>query len=293
MRLLRRPALALHRQFIRRRSRRWSDEELRRSAVVFSPHFDDETLGCGGTIVQKRRAGAAVAVVFMTDGSASHRHLLSETELRRTRADEGIAAAAAMGMSSGDVELLAYPETKLCEHEADAVEKVLQILRRRSPQEVYVPYRREPLIWSKDHRATTSIVKSALEQWGRRVTVHEYPIWFYRQWPWTTWAASGWERRTFVKLAMTSPLGLGVTCGLRDRRDVGDALEEKRAALGRHGSQMSRLIDDASWKTLGDIAGGSFLDCFFAEFELFHSYEFAGKTVPAALTPAAALAPGK
>ena len=76
---------------------------LGRSAVVFSPHFDDETLGCGGTILKKKRAGADVKIVFMTDGSKSHRHLISENELKAIRASEGLAASSSLGLSACDI----------------------------------------------------------------------------------------------------------------------------------------------------------------------------------------------
>ena len=42
---------------------------LARDAVFVCPHPDDETLGCGGTIVQKRRAGARCTIVYLTDGA--------------------------------------------------------------------------------------------------------------------------------------------------------------------------------------------------------------------------------
>ena len=38
--------------------------ELSRSAIVFSPHFDDETLGCGGLICKLVAAGAPVDAVL-------------------------------------------------------------------------------------------------------------------------------------------------------------------------------------------------------------------------------------
>ena len=37
------------------------------ACIVFAPHQDDETLGSGGTIIQKKRKGADVKIVFMTD----------------------------------------------------------------------------------------------------------------------------------------------------------------------------------------------------------------------------------
>ena len=64
----------------RTRARRWTTAQLklqtreldrtsqRAPAIVFAPHPDDETLGCGGTILKKRSLGAPVEVVFLTDG---------------------------------------------------------------------------------------------------------------------------------------------------------------------------------------------------------------------------------
>ena len=64
--------------FIRRRLREMTREELARPAVVLAPHPDDETLGCGGTLIRKARAGAPLKVVLMTDGARSGRGLIDE-----------------------------------------------------------------------------------------------------------------------------------------------------------------------------------------------------------------------
>src|SRR5690349_19075047 len=48
-----------------------------RSCLVLAPHPDDETLGCGATIMRKRAAGTPVHVVIATDG----RHSLASSEL--------------------------------------------------------------------------------------------------------------------------------------------------------------------------------------------------------------------
>ena len=39
-----------------------------RSALVLAPHPDDETLGCGATILRKVAAGTPVHVLVVTDG---------------------------------------------------------------------------------------------------------------------------------------------------------------------------------------------------------------------------------
>src|SRR5947209_4351316 len=88
-RYLARPAgRALLGFLLRRRLREWSADELRQPALVFAPHPDDETLGCGGAIVRKKRAGAVVKIVVMTDGSASHPGQIDPDELKKLRAEE-------------------------------------------------------------------------------------------------------------------------------------------------------------------------------------------------------------
>ena len=58
---------------------------LDQSAVIFAPHQDDETLGCGGTIILKTQAAAQVTIVFLTDGSTSHRRFISAAKLTQIR----------------------------------------------------------------------------------------------------------------------------------------------------------------------------------------------------------------
>lgn len=241
---------------------------------MFSPHFDDETLGCGGTVLKKIAAGGLVTIVFMTDGSKSHTHLISEEESRTIRSAEGRAVARALGLKLGDVILLDFEEAKLDEHFEAAVARVQEILTALKPEDVFIPYRKEPLLWSADHLATNRIVRLALKRIGRTTRVHEYPIWFWCHWPWAQLPLH--SRRDIFKHMVRHSFLHGVDL-LRDFRyavPVGDLLERKRRVLEEHKSQMTRLIPDARWRTLSDVADGDFLDCFFHEHELFHVYSY-------------------
>lgn len=274
MRLMGRSFSKAHlRQFykwiLRSISSEYHEDDLRRPAVVFSPHFDDETLGCGGTIIKKKRARANVKIVFMTDGSKSHRLLIAEDELKAIRASEGLAASRSLGLNACDVFFLGFEETKLSEHVDSATERVTEILLRQQPDEIFIPYHKEPSLWSKDHFVTNRIVVSALKMYGRKVTIYEYPVWFWRHWPWTSIPiGTPWEILSFLKNGLVSPLSL-----LREFRCsvyIGDVLELKRVALDNYRSQMTRLIPDPRWRTLGDVSNGEFLECFFQEYEVFH-----------------------
>jgi len=62
-------------------------------------------------------------------------------------------------------------------------ERVLEILRREEPEELFVPHRREPIRQTRDHIATTDIVMAALASYRNQITFSEYPIWFWLHWP--------------------------------------------------------------------------------------------------------------
>ena len=258
-------------QFYRRIASRirneYHNDNLRQPAVVFSPHFDDETLGCGGTIIKKKRAGSDVKIVFMTDGSKSHSHLIAEDDLKAIRASEGLEAARSLGLNTCDVFLLGFEETRLCEHVNAAIDTVTEILWRTQPLEVFVPYQRETHL---DHFITNRIVVSALQTYDREVIIYEYPIWFWHHWPLTSVPTNTLrEILSSLKRSLISPASLltEFNCSVY----VGDVLTLKRAALSHYKSQMTRLISDPRWRTLRDVSNGEFLDFFFQEYEVFRA----------------------
>ena len=252
------------------RGSEYGPSDLQRSALVFSPHFDDETLGCGGVIIKKLQAGARVALVFMTDGSQSHRGLIDTARLRAFRAQEGFAAAAALGVPPDDVILLAFPELALANHYAQAVERALALLREYQPEHVFVPYASEPPLWSRDHQTTTRATLDALRHYGRPITIYEYPVWFWLHWPWVPIPLT---RRSGARAVLVNSLRYGF--GLRGVWDFncwlysGDVEAQKRYALAQHRSQMQPPPELAGWPTLGSVADGAFLRCFFQSHELF------------------------
>jgi len=254
-----------------------SENDLERSAVVFAPHPDDETLGCGGTIIKKKRAGADVNIVFMTDGRRSHRQFISEDELKAIRANESLAACRMLGVKESDIVFLKFEDGALSRNQDTAIHSVTEILLRQQPEQIFIPYSKEPSLWSEDHLATNRIVTSALQIYMNKAVILEYPIWFWWHWPWVSVPIScRWEMLAVLKNSVVSGLRL-----LRDFRCsvyIGDVLELKRAALDQHRSQMTRLIPDSRWPILGDISGGEFLACFFQEHESFRCYNFPGRS---------------
>ena len=70
----------------------------RRGAVVFSPHPDDEVIGCGGTLLDLVMAGGAVTLVQVSDGSDSAAFIDEPDRVRRqVRLDEAKRVADQIG----------------------------------------------------------------------------------------------------------------------------------------------------------------------------------------------------
>lgn len=250
---------------------KYDENNLSLSTIVFSPHPDDETLGCGGTIIKKIKAGAEVKLVFMTDGRKSHRHLISEKELKSIRSAEALAASQMLGINEREVIFLDFEDGELSKNQNSAIQKVLKILLNQQPYEVFIPYHKEPLLWSEDHLATNRIVLAALQAYGRKVVIYEYPIWFWYRWPWVS-LPIGNLRRLFGFLKHSFVLPSSLLSEFRCSVYIGDVLELKRAVLNQYKSQMTRLIPDPRWQTFADVSNGEFLECFFQEYEFFHHF---------------------
>jgi LmbE family N-acetylglucosaminyl deacetylase len=243
-----------------------------KKSIIFSPHQDDETLGCGGVIIKKSQNGAKLKVVYMADGSHSHT-LLAPEKLKNIRIQEAIGACAVLGVDKNDIMFMDFEDGLLRKKIDEAVEKVSRILLDIQPEEVFIPYSRDG---HTDHYSTNRIVISALKKTGQKVTVYEYPIWFWNHWP-----NVGVQIRR--KKDFLNHLKIGVKSGLTVFRKfnyavrISEVLEIKKRALEQHKSQMTKLVNDEQWITLKDLSEGEWLDSFLGDFESFFRYELPQK----------------
>lgn len=247
--------------------------ELNRPAVVFSPHYDDETLGAGGTLIQKCRAGAPVHLVFMTDGGRSHAHAIDGPSLSRMRKDEAREAAEVLGIPPGNITFLEFPEMELASHEDKILERVSELLLKLSCAEVFLPSTLEPLLWSADHNVTTRVIFNALRRCGLRPWIIEYLVWYWYQWPWVP-LEGGASGRRLIRLTAASRFGLSGCRELNTVVQIADVLFHKRHALEKYRSQMTPLSVDKPWPVLPDVAQGEFLKQLLYRKEFFKCYPF-------------------
>lgn len=241
-------------------------EHAQASALVFAPHQDDETLGCGGTLVLKARHGTKMAVAFMTDGSTSHAHFISTEELRERRRHEAMTAMAHLSIAAEDIHFLDFPDSKLDGSRADAVSATCELLERHRAQMVYVPYRRDGV---SDHEATYQVVIEACTQTRLSTDLCEYPVWAWNCWPWVgVDIARG--RGTLAALRRAARSGFGHELWqFRSGVRIDSVLEVKRSVLGHYDTQLRVPPDKPGWPVLGDVAGGAFLRRFFGPYEVF------------------------
>jgi LmbE family N-acetylglucosaminyl deacetylase len=262
-------------------------EMLSRSALVVSPHQDDETLGCGGTIALKRRAGAEVTIVFLMDGTRSHVPLIEPDELAALRHAEACAAAQQLGVEPDRVVFLDFPEGQLGRFVDEATARLAEVLARTVPDEVFVPAAAEP---HKEHALANQVARAAIERSGRDVTVYEYPVWCWYHWPNVplplTRRVIGpsrlrYEMPRVIRNTRLMSFGAGIHREFPDRVVIDDVVAVKRTALEEHRSQMTRLRSTPKWATLADVGGGAWLESFFGRHERFRRYAHGGTGGPA------------
>jgi LmbE family N-acetylglucosaminyl deacetylase len=229
-----------------------------------APHPDDETLGCGGTIIKMREAGVPVTIVFMTNGERSHQRFVSPAEMGSRRAAEAVAACHKLGVDERDVLFLGLRQGALTADRQVTVDHLLSETVSRRIRQFYVPHR-----WDghPDHRATFLIARTVAGSLGRKgPAVWEYPVWFWHRSHLES-ASRPWFLRRAAALLRSGVVNLS---GAWRSVFVGDVIDRKRAALQEHQTQMTRLDDNPHWLTLADVADGAFLRSLLSDYELFY-----------------------
>jgi LmbE family N-acetylglucosaminyl deacetylase len=198
-----------------------------RKILVVAPHPDDETLGCGGLVSLLAQNGAAFYIVFVTDGSASHRNSSAwpSARLAAQREQEARIALARLGIENASRLFLRLPDANMPGPGTpawdSAVAAVSDILQRFAPELVLLPWRRDPHC---DHRASWLLSQHAL----RRASVHpdmlEYAIWLDELGDVEDHPKPG--EAELIRL------------------NVGTVLANKHAAIAAHETQTTDLIAD-------------------------------------------------
>ncbi|MEB3181800.1 MAG: PIG-L family deacetylase [Nostocaceae cyanobacterium] len=156
----------------------------KKSAIVFAPHQDDETFGCGGIIALKSAHKIPVKVVFITDGRLSRPDWIPPKEIIHVRQTEAINALGILGLAPSSIYFLNQKDGSLkqldSEQRKQLITQLVELLKLFKPEEVYVPHRQD---CHPDHEATYSLVKEAISASGIPVEILQYPVWILWQNP--------------------------------------------------------------------------------------------------------------
>jgi LmbE family N-acetylglucosaminyl deacetylase len=140
---------------------------LAERVLVVSPHPDDESIGCGGTLAQLSARGSRIDVVFMTAGAQP-----DDAELEARRKEEARAAARVLRLCN--VHFLAGQDGGL-HRQSSLSEPLAQLIGRNGYQVVFCPW---PCDEHLDHQATFAILRDAVT----RSRCAETELWFYEVW---------------------------------------------------------------------------------------------------------------
>ena len=139
-----------------------------RSILVVAPHPDDETLGCGGTLLRHGAEGDElhwVVVTAMAEAYAAERRARRAAELQTVARHYGFTSTAELGFTTAALDTV--PRGEL-------VEKMSGAFRAARPDVVYLPH---PGDVHSDHRiafeAAIACTKWFREPAPRRVLVYE------------------------------------------------------------------------------------------------------------------------
>ena len=128
--------------------------------LVIAAHPDDCEFGCGATVARWARAGAAVDLLVLTDGSkGSHDPDLPDEELRDRREREATAAAEVLGLAG--VRCARQVDGELAQH-PELVSWVASAIRELRPEVVIThdPWQRYDM--HPDHAVAGSVVRAAI-----------------------------------------------------------------------------------------------------------------------------------
>ena len=253
------PISARFRTLAFRRGRDETDAFARRSALVLAPHPDDETLGCGVTILRKRALGTRVRVAIATDGRGhGHSRVISPDEVAALRRREALAACAQLGVNASDLLFLGFEDGHLEDSAGQLYDRIRDIIRAEPPQEILVPSLadRHP-----DHRALSEAVHRLIREGEIECAVYEYPIWYWDRYPWTHQPKgltdALWHFLSDPILAcLGEPPALVRTEGL---------VERKRSAIQAYRTQSENLTGEPTWWTFPN----GFIETFLGSHEIF------------------------
>lgn len=124
--------------------------------LVLSPHPDDESLGCGGTIAQYTKMGKQVHVGIISKGDAVDVKIDNIVNIRKK---EAYKACEFLGVKN--VIFMEFPDTTLNKHYDEVRQRIRDVIQTYNPDIIFSP---SPIDEHDDHVVVSKITFSLLKE---------------------------------------------------------------------------------------------------------------------------------
>lgn len=176
--------------------------------LVLAPHFDDDIIGCGGTLYKYNKQGKTIYVAYLTDGTGGRPEEVPAGDISRLRYEEAKRALEVLGIPSEKCFCLGIRDGSVSECSDGG--KVRDAIARIKPGLIFTPYIMDI---HPDHRGANYLLANYLENFGQ-----ECP-----------------EVREILMYEVWTPLipNVGV--------NITDIMDKKLEALRQHQSQLKMM----------------------------------------------------
>jgi LmbE family N-acetylglucosaminyl deacetylase len=139
-----------------------------RDCLVIAPHPDDESIGCGGSIVRHRKKGSRVKIIFLTSGDKGDFQGVFGDDYLKTRRESARKAVSVLGVE--EYEFWEFGDRELYREKDSAYERLRQEAGEFKPEVIYVP---SPYEVNPDHRTASSLGWRLYEDTGACIAFYE------------------------------------------------------------------------------------------------------------------------
>lgn len=130
-----------------------------KKVLVIAPHQDDESIGCGGTIIKHVKEGGTVEIVFCTSGE-------------KERMDETEKAVKILGSKINH--FLQFDIRSLYNNASKLAERFTEIFNRIEPEIIFLPFMIDN---HQDHIAVSRAFVKAYKKKKINSLVYAYSVW--------------------------------------------------------------------------------------------------------------------
>jgi N-acetylglucosamine malate deacetylase 1 len=142
-----------------------------KNILVIAPHFDDATLGCGGTILKHVLAKDKISIVYISNGKEGISRTGNKEQLSKTRKQEAKNAMSILGVENIHFLNVSEKSTKISEEHINRLSHVLKITK---PDIVYAPWFLDNHI---DHVKANHLLSKAQKKTDTNFNIAAYEIW--------------------------------------------------------------------------------------------------------------------